>query len=127
MEPKERLGRAREQLAKVQTAWLEPTDWSDLTVYGMYACENAVVAAANILRIKVKKSHWDKVAVAHELHEKHGLPDITALLEELNELRKGFSYGEVTAEPTMPAEEIAAEIENFMHAVAALLDAAEDE
>lgn len=43
------------------------------------------------------------------------------LLRELNELRKGFSYGELTTEPAMTAEEIAAKIEEYVEAVDQLL------
>ncbi len=71
MDPRERLRLAREQLAKVQTAWFEPTDWSDLTIYGMHATENAVVAAAEQLGMTVKKTHWDKVDIAASLHTEH--------------------------------------------------------
>jgi hypothetical protein len=45
---------AREQLGRVQTAGLEPIDWSDLTIYGLLALENAVVAAAEHLQLPWK-------------------------------------------------------------------------
>jgi hypothetical protein len=121
MNPSDRLDLAREQLAKVQVAWLDPPDWADLTIYGMHALENAVVAAADFRRIEVKRTHWDKAAVAERLHNDHGLPDVAQLLSELNELRKGFSYGEPTTEPTMTAEEIASDVERYIDAVARLL------
>ncbi len=127
MDPKKRVELAKEQLAKVQLAWLDPTDRSDLTVWGMHACENAVVAAAESKGPQVKKTHPDKVAVARKLHEDHGLPDIASLLEELNELRKGFSYGELTAEPTTSAQDIAGNVERYVEAVATFLAVAEEE
>jgi hypothetical protein len=113
---------AREQLAKVQVAWLDPTDWSDLTIYGFHACENAVLAAAEALKISVKRTHWDKAEVADRLHKDHRLPDISALLTELNELRKGFAYGEMTIDPSMSAEDIAGAIEHYLDAVSDLLE-----
>ncbi|CAN5561201.1 hypothetical protein BH20ACT23_BH20ACT23_30130 [soil metagenome] len=122
MDPQVRLRLAREQLAKVQVAWLDPVDWSDLTIYGMHACENAVVAAAEALDISVKRTHWDKVDVADRLHNDHKLPDIAALLRELNELRKGFAYGEMTIDPTMSAEDIAGGVEHYLDAVSDLLE-----
>lgn len=122
LNPEQRIKLAQEQLSKVQVAWLDPTDWSDLTVYGMYACENAVVAAANTIGLPVKKTHWDKVSASRKLHADHGLPDVADLLEELNELRKGFSYGELRAQPSMSAEDIVAQIETYVEAVASLVD-----
>lgn len=113
---------AQEQLAKVQVAWLDPTDWSDLTIYGMHAYENAVVAAAEALKISVKKTHWDKAEVADRLHKDHNLPDIADLLQELNELRKGFAYGELTIDPSMSAEDIAGAVEHYLDAVSDLLE-----
>ncbi|HEX2058534.1 MAG TPA: hypothetical protein VHI71_09200 [Actinomycetota bacterium] len=121
MKPAERLELARGQLSKVQVAWLQPTDWADLTIYGMHALENAVVAAANHHGLEVKKTHPDKTAVAQRLHEGHHLPDVSELLTELNELRKGFSYGEPTLEPSMSAEDIAAVIEEYIDAVARVI------
>ncbi len=127
MRPPERLELARQQLAKVQVAWLHPTDWADVTIYGMHALENAVVAAANHHGFEVKKTHWDKVAVAEKLHNEHQLPSVGDLLTELNELRKGFSYGEPTTEPTMSAEDIAIDIERYINAVTRLVGDAEAE
>jgi hypothetical protein len=37
---------AEEHLKRVQAAWDDPTDWEDLTMYGLYCVEAAVVAAA---------------------------------------------------------------------------------
>lgn len=127
LSPQQRVELAREQLAKVQTAWFEPTDWSDLTVYGMYAVENAVVAAAESVGIEVRRTHWDKVSIAQELQQTHGLPDIADLLQELNELRKGFSYGESVAEPTMAAEEVAAAVETYVEAAGVFVEGDSEE
>lgn len=122
MDPLKRLELAREQLAKVQVAWLDPTDWSDLTTWGMHAIENAAMAAADHVGIPWKKTHWDKASVGTQLHQNHGLPDIAQLLEELNELRKGFNYGELTIKPTMAAKDIAQEVEDYIDAVAEFLE-----
>ncbi len=127
MDPGERLELARGQLAKVQTSWFDPTDWSDLTIYGMHACENAAMAAADKVAIPWKKTHWHKVDVAIQLHKEHGLPDIADLLKELNELRKGFSYGELTVRPSMSAEYIAGQVEEYVESVAKFLEEEENE
>lgn len=100
---------------------MDPADWSDLTIYGMHACENAVVAPAEALNMSVKKTHWDKVEVADRLHKEHNLPDIADLIKELNELRKGFAYGEMTIDPSMSAEYIAGGVEHYLDAVSDLL------
>ncbi len=85
-----------------------------------------MIAAASALGLTIKKTHWDKLDAARILHDKHGLPDIAALLEELNELRKGFSYGELVTEPSLSAQDIASEVETYVDAVQRFLDQAED-
>ena len=69
--PRERLSLARQQLARVQVAWVEPTDWSDLAMYAFYALENAVVAAAEHLSIGWQRSHPKKADLAAQLHTVH--------------------------------------------------------
>jgi hypothetical protein len=108
------LALARKHLAKVQAAWLEPADWADLAMYGLYALENAVVAVAEHVGVAWEKSHWNKVEVARKLHSQHGLPDIADLLTDLNDLRKSEAYGEPASHPEMSAEDIALVIETYV-------------
>ena len=122
MTAKGRLERARKQLARVQVAWLDPTDWSDLSMYGLYALENAVVAAAEHLDVAWEKVHWKKADLAAKLHLDHDLPDVSDLLRELNELRKSEAYDEVAPSRHYSAEVIAVEIESYIEAVAAIME-----
>jgi hypothetical protein len=113
---------AKEQLARVQVAWLDPVDWSDLALYGFYAVENAVTACADHFGVPWTRTHPRKVAAARILAEQHGLPDVSALLEELNSLRKDEAYGEAPPDLDRDPEAIAVEIERFVEAAAAILD-----
>ena len=122
MKEPQKLFLAREQLTRVQVAWTDPVDWSDLTIYAFYALENAVVAAADHLGVEWKQTHPSKVEAARELHEAHGLPDIADLLTELNTLRKSEAYGEVRPSETHDAEDIAIQVEEYIEAVAGLFE-----
>jgi hypothetical protein len=64
----EHLRLAKSQLERVQIAWHDPVDWSDLAMYGFYCLENAVMAAAMVAGYSVKRSHPDKVTAAGRLH-----------------------------------------------------------
>jgi hypothetical protein len=116
----DKLALAREQLTRVQVAWTEPVDWSDLTIYAFYALENALVAAADHLGVGWKQTHPSKVEAARELHQAHGLPDIADLLTELNTLRKSEAYGEVRPSETHSPEDIAIDVEEYIESVARL-------
>jgi hypothetical protein len=120
MQEPDKLRKAREQLARVQVAWTEPVDWSDLAIYAFYALENAVVAASDHFGIEWKLTHPSKVEAARELHQGHGLPDIGDLLTELNTLRKSEAYGEVQPSETLGPEDVAIAVEEYIEAVAAL-------
>jgi hypothetical protein len=115
-----KLKLARSHLERVQGAWTEPTDWANLSVYGFYCLEAAVEAGALHVGISTSRKHWEKVDIASDLHRKHGLPDVTELLRDLNDARKAAAYGDVDL-PELDAEEISAQIERFVDAVAALL------
>jgi hypothetical protein len=120
------LALARKHLARVQIAWDDPTDWSDLTIYGMYAVEAAILAAAAHLGRSVKKTHWDKADFAAELAAKHGLPDASELVGKLNTGRKAAAYGdEDMPEEFNDPEDLATEIEEFVDAVDALIGEAD--
>jgi len=116
----DKLKLARRHLDRVQSAWDEPTDWDDLSLYGFYCLEAAVQAAALRFGLESSKTHWKKVDTASELHQRHGLPDVTQLLIDLNTARKAVAYGDVRA-PELDAESIASEIEEYVDAVAAAL------
>jgi len=107
---------AKRHLQKVQSAWDDPTDWSDLAIYGFYCLEQAVMAAAAEHGLRTKKQHRDKIQLANNLHKKHGLPDIAKLLTHLHRAQKYASYGDVKPPPLDP-EDVAREIEEYVEAV----------
>lgn len=107
MAQRDKLELAREQLVRVQSACIEPIDWLELAIFGFYALENAVVAAADHIGLPWKPTHPSKVEVARLLTEHHGLPDVGDLLIELNDLRKSEAYGEVLAPTALNPEDIA--------------------
>jgi hypothetical protein len=61
------------------------------------------------------------VDIAEELHNKKGLPDISDLLSDLNDARKAAAYGDVDR-PDLDAEDIALQIEQYVDAVAAIIE-----
>jgi hypothetical protein len=114
------LKMAQRHLEKVQEAWPEPTDWSDLAMYGFYCLEAAVVAAATHGGVTAQRTHPSKIAASETLRDKHGLPDISQLLVNLNVARKAAAYGDLDF-PKLHAERLAGEIERYVDAVAAFL------
>src|SRR2546427_8014212 len=117
--PADKLRLARRHLERVQAAWDTPTDWDDLSIYGLYCLEAAVEAAATHVGLMTSKKHWEKADIAGELHKTHGLPDVGQLLRDLNDARKAAAYGDVPA-PSLDAEDVASEIELYVDAVAQL-------
>lgn len=115
-----RLAVARRHLVRVQDAWDTPTDWDNLSLYGFYCLEAAVMAAAAHLGIDVPSVHWAKADAARALHRDHGLPDIQGLLADLNQARKAAAYGDV-ARPDLDTEDTAREIEKYVEVVDRLL------
>jgi hypothetical protein len=107
-------------LNRVQTAWHDPTDWDDLSLYGFYCLEAAVEAAALHCGLPTSKRHWEKVDTAFALHKAGRLPDVSDLLRDLNNARKAAAYGD-TEVPDLDAESTASQIEVYVSAVAALL------
>ncbi len=110
---------AKKHLRRVQLAWDDPTDWADLSLYGFYCLECAVVAAALQLNLQKPSQHRAKVEVA-KLLPKHGLKDVSRLLVQLNDARKAESYGDVVR-PTLDPEALARSIEEFVLAVSNLV------
>ena len=111
---------ARNHLERVQVAWDAPTDWMDLTIYGFFCLEAAIMAAAKYLGWDVKPTHRAKADAAERLSNEEGLPDIYDLLWDLNDARKAVAYGDV-ASPTLDAEDIARKIEDYVEAVESLV------
>lgn len=116
-----KLSLARRHLERVQAAWTDPTDWDDMSLYGFYCLEAAVEAAALHVGLRTSKKHWEKVDIANDSHKGHGLPNIAQLLRDLNDARKATAYGDVEL-PELDAEDLAADIERYVDAVAALLE-----
>ena len=119
MTAKDHLELAKKHLSRVQQAW-DPPDWPDLAMYGFYCLENAVVAAALHTGTPVQKTHPSKVAAASQLSSRHGLPDVSNLLVQLNDARKSEAYGDVI-KPDLDPEGLVTDIEEHVTAVEALL------
>jgi len=124
--PEDKLKLARRHLERVLVSWDEPTDWDDLSLYGFYCLEAAVEAAARHVGLSTSRKHWEKAETAGELHKKHGLPDVEQLLHDLNDARKATAYGDVIA-PDLDAEHVAVQIEQYVDAVAELLEGDPDD
>lgn len=116
-----KLELAREHLERVLAAWDTPTDWADLSIYGLYCLEAAVEAAARHVGLTTSRRHWEKAETAAELHKKYGLPDVEQFLREINVARKAEAYGDVP-DPGLDAEDVASEIERYVEAVAEFLE-----
>lgn len=110
------LDRAKHHLRRVLEAWPDPTDWEDLTIYGFYCVEAAVMAAATHSGLTVPPSHPAKADAASRLAARHGLPDVSRLLAVLNTARKAAAYGDRSL-PSLNAEKLAREIEAYARAV----------
>lgn len=107
---------AEGHLERVQNAWDEPTDWDDLTIYGLYCVEAAVMGAAQHAGLSITRSHRGKMELAKVLSTTHGLPDIADLMPDLNSARKAAAYGDTVA-PELDPEDVAARIEEYVDAV----------
>lgn len=108
---------AEEQLARVQVAALEPEDWADIATYGLYALENATVAAAERLGLPWERNHRKKALLADQLAQTHGLPAVGQLMRDLNAVRKSEPYGEPTVSIDWSPEDVASAVEDFLAAV----------
>ena len=116
-----KLELAQKHLEKVQSAWDDPTDWADLSLYGFYALEAAVDAACIHYGIDSSKSHVSRAKSAERLRSEHGLDDVSDLLRDLNEARKSEAYGDVTTPPELDPEDVAVQIEEYIESVATLI------
>jgi hypothetical protein len=111
---------ARSHLERVQAAWDDPTDWTDLATYGFYCLEAAIMAAASHVGWSVRRTHVDKAEAAERLSEKMGLPEIADLLSDLNSARKSAAYGDVPF-PDLDPQDVAVEVERYVEAVENLI------
>lgn len=112
---------AQSHLERAQVAAFDPIDWADLTIYGFYCLEVGVKAAAEHVGARITNSHAQKADLARQLSVEHNLPDVSALLADLNQARKATSYGDV-ALPQIDSDDLVAELEEFLAAVGELLD-----
>lgn len=110
------LGLSEGHLNRVQSAWDQPTDWDDLTIYGLYCVEAAVMAAAEHVGLAITRSHRAKMELAERLSTDHGLPEIADLMPVLNTARKAAAYGDTIA-PELDPEDVAVRIEEYVDAV----------
>ncbi len=115
-----KLALARRHLDRVDAAWDDPTDWDDLSLYGFYCLEAAVEAAALHVGLGSSNIHSEKADIAARLARKADLPDVSSLLIDLNNSRKAVAYGDVTP-PELDPQNVAAEISEYVDAVASLL------
>jgi hypothetical protein len=114
------LALAKKHLARAQVSW-DPPEWLDLASSGLYAIEAAVVAAALHRNYPLKRTHWSKADAARDLAAQGGLPDVSGLMGDLNEVRKSEAYGDIASPPNLDAEEVVREVEEYVDAVDALL------
>ena len=115
------LSVAKQHLVRVLAAWDDPLDWADLTIYGFYCLEAAIVAAALHAGLNFRRSHSEKAEVSKELFLSHDLPDVSAFLWKLNAARKAAAYGDVEF-PDLDAEDVARKIEDYVDSVSAFLE-----
>ena len=119
----DKLALAKRHLTRVPHASHEPTAKDDLFLYGFYALEAAVDCACLHFEEPIERNHWSRVDAARQLGQ-YGLDDVSDLLRDLNEGRKGVAYGE-SYRPEIDTEDLAARIEQFVESVSALLERGE--
>ncbi|MDE2890616.1 MAG: hypothetical protein OXR72_20640 [Gemmatimonadota bacterium] len=115
------LSFTKQHLNRVLAAWDDPVDWADLTIYGFYCLEAAVVASALHAGLDFRRSHSQKAEAAKELYLSHDLPDVSGFLWQLNAARKAVAYGDVDL-PDLDAEDVARRIEDYVDSVSAFLE-----
>ncbi len=115
------LNVAKKQLDRVQTASWDPDDEDreDAVTWGFYAYENGVVAVADKANLPWKTTHWNKLDLADEIHQKGFVSvNVRERLEKLNELRKDVQYGEAGPDlKEYDLEDLASDLENFLDEV----------
>ncbi len=81
---------------------------------------------ASYVHRRLRRTHPDKARAARLLADKYRLPDVSNSLSELNSARKAMAYGD-TVFPQLDAQDVASEVEQYVDAVAALLETDEEE
>ncbi len=119
---KQSLKYAKEHLERVQNAWDNPTDWSDLSIYGFYCLEAAVKAAILHYGLPTTRRHYRKAEIAKQIADQYNLPDISDLLIKLNAARKATAYGDVDFPEELDAQDTATKIEEYVDAVYRLIE-----
>ena len=112
--------RAENHLARARAAAPHPTDWYDLSIYGFYCLEAAVMAAAMHAKLPVARTHAGKAAAAETLARDHGLPNVSVLLPMLNSARKAAAYGD-TALPPLDPVRLVRDLERYVAAVGQMI------
>ena len=115
------LQRSRGHLRRVVEAAPEPTDRYDLTIYGFYCVEAAVMAAATHAGWTVEPKHPAKAGAAQRLARAHALPDVSTMLRTLNAARKAAAYGD-GAMPRLDPQRLSREIEHYVELVTRLIE-----
>ena len=114
-EARKRIGRAKRQLDRVQSAaWVSDPEYA--VTWAFYAYENCVTALAEFHELTWARNHPRKAQLARRLHS-DGLisRDIGDELEKLNGLRKDVAYEEPGPElREVDLEELAGELEEFI-------------
>ena len=95
-------------------------DPDQVFLWCFYALENAVVAAAIHANEEFQRNHWTKAEAARRLARDEGLTDVSDLHRDLNDARKGTTYGDVE-EPELAPEDVLTEVGNYIQEVEALL------
>lgn len=91
-----------------------PDDPDEVFVWSFYALENAVVAAAIHADIQFVRTHRSKATAARELSQQHKLTDVSALLADLNEARKGAAYGDQEGEPEIKPADVLEQVRGYL-------------
>jgi hypothetical protein len=127
-EARKHLKLAKGQWDDASTAWWPPTNAADCVSKSFYGYENAVVAAAVALKLPWKKTHPDKQRVATELASAGKVTtDISALLANLDKLRKDVSYDEPGPElQVVDLEDLINGLETFLEDVERIIQDVED-
>lgn len=112
----EKLALMWEHLTRVRHAE-SPPDWFVLATAGLHCLEAAVDAATLHFGLEMKATHKSRVAAASLMSERHGLPDVSELLDQINSVRMDEAYGDVENAPQLEAHQVTIEIERFAEAV----------
>jgi hypothetical protein len=124
MAKKKKTVSAREALGLAKEQYKKANDHSDdpdqVFVWCFYALENAVVAAATHLDEEFQKNHWTKAQAARRLSRDQGMTDVSVLLTDLNDARKGTAYGDVE-EPDIKPKDVLVEVGSYIEEVEKLL------